>query len=178
MKGCMHLKHCQCRSDELVSRLSAFPLLPSLPTACCPLICPPAPLIPWLQAYLINEQHTRHDLGLALLAPLRHLHVDLLSHLVPDLARVSGEQRQKALGVCAGEVGQCSVIPQSDGEQLKKGSGIRAAVGQGKEYSLLMTKRAPHPTTPAPLQPFLRAPWPPPACALICAQHLLTSHPA
>lgn len=85
---------------------------------------------------------------------------------------------KKPWAFCGGKVGQCSVIPQSDGEQLKKASGIRAAVGQGKEYSLLMTKRAPHPTTPAPLQPFLRALWPPPACALICAQHLLTSHPA
>ena len=39
--------------------------------------------------HLVNEEHARHNLGLALLAPLGHLGVDLFAHLRLDLARVA-----------------------------------------------------------------------------------------
>eukprot|EP00955_Chlamydomonas_euryale_P089130 364439-Chlamydomonas_euryale.AAC.14 len=47
--------------------------------------------------HLVDEEHARDNLRLALLAPLRHLLVNLLADLVPDLARIAGEQRQEAL---------------------------------------------------------------------------------
>ena len=47
--------------------------------------------------HLVNEEHARHDLRLALLAPLGHLLVDLLAHLGPDLASVAREEREEAL---------------------------------------------------------------------------------
>jgi len=49
------------------------------------------------RARLVDEQHAGHDVGLALLAPLGHLGIDLLADLRPDLARVAREQRQEAL---------------------------------------------------------------------------------
>ena len=48
-------------------------------------------------ARLVYEQHAGHDVGLAFLAPLGHLGIDLLPDLRPDLARVAREQRQEAL---------------------------------------------------------------------------------
>ena len=47
--------------------------------------------------HLVDEEDARHDLRLALLAPLRHLLVDLLAHLRLDLARVSREEGEEAL---------------------------------------------------------------------------------
>ena len=46
---------------------------------------------------LVDEEHARHDLGLALLAPLGDLGVDLLAHLGLDLAGVAREEREEAL---------------------------------------------------------------------------------
>ena len=43
------------------------------------------------------KEHAGNDLGFPLLAPLGHLGVDLLAHLVPDLARVARKQREEAL---------------------------------------------------------------------------------
>nr|POF17610.1 hypothetical protein CFP56_13024 [Quercus suber] len=54
--------------------------------------------------HLVDEQHPRHDLRLAFLPPLGHLGVDLLAHLAADLARVAGEQGQKALGAAVDDV--------------------------------------------------------------------------
>mmetsp|Transcript_15709 Transcript_15709/g.33590 ORF Transcript_15709/g.33590 Transcript_15709/m.33590 type:complete len:340 (-) Transcript_15709:1208-2227(-) len=47
--------------------------------------------------HLVNEEHARHDLRLALLAPLSHLLVNLLADLRLDLSRVAGEEREEAL---------------------------------------------------------------------------------
>lgn len=35
---------------------------------------------------LIDEEHTRHNVGLALFSPLRHLLVDLFPHFLGDLS--------------------------------------------------------------------------------------------
>ena len=47
--------------------------------------------------HLVDKEHARHNLRLAFLLPLGHLGVDLLAHLAPDLARVAGEEGEKAL---------------------------------------------------------------------------------
>lgn len=51
---------------------------------------------------LVDKEHARHDVRLALLPPLSHLGVDLLAHLRPYLARVAREQRQEPLRGQAG----------------------------------------------------------------------------
>ena len=47
--------------------------------------------------YLINEEHTRHDFGLALFPPLGDLAIYLFPHLCADLPCVPRKQRQEAL---------------------------------------------------------------------------------
>ena len=53
---------------------------------------------------LVDEEHARHDLGLALLLPLGDFRVDLLAHLAANLARVAGEEGQEALGAGVDDV--------------------------------------------------------------------------
>ncbi len=45
--------------------------------------------------YFVNEQHTRHDLGLAFFPPFAHLGVDLITQLGLDLTRVTRDNARK-----------------------------------------------------------------------------------
>ena len=53
---------------------------------------------------LVNEQHTRSDLRLTLLPPLRDFGVDLVPHFRLDLSRVPTEQGEEALGPAINDV--------------------------------------------------------------------------
>ena len=63
--------------------------------ACCRRLM--HPMQTELRQHLVNEEHARHNLGLALFPPLGNFRVNLLAHLAPDLARVAGKQREEAL---------------------------------------------------------------------------------
>ncbi|KAJ6441961.1 LOW QUALITY PROTEIN: Central kinetochore subunit CHL4 [Purpureocillium lavendulum] len=62
--------------------------------------------------HLVDEQDAWHDLGLALLLPLAYLGVDLVADLAADLARVTGEEGEEALG------------PRVDDINLVQGDGV------------------------------------------------------
>ena len=61
---------------------------------------------------LVDEEHARDDVGLALLPPLGDLGVDLLSDLCADLSRVARKERKESLR------------PRVDDVDLVQGDGV------------------------------------------------------
>lgn len=47
--------------------------------------------------HLVDEKHSWHDFGFALLTPLWHFLIDLFSHFLSDFSRRPWKQRQKSL---------------------------------------------------------------------------------